>query len=102
MVQDVSGNEQVQKKVAIENDNVPAQHGLGKIQDAEPRDQVPNAVSPPQVGSYEHEAHAKSGHCEPLAHDHDILDGTEVVEICGMISRTAAAATPTRNVKFPM
>src|SRR5262249_26447263 len=72
-IEQVTADVHVEEQVAVQDEDVPAQHGGGEVELADAGDEVPEAVGPAQVDGDKREAHENCGDGEKLAEDHEVV-----------------------------
>ena len=82
-IQDVGDHDEIDREVGVQHHRVPGQDGAGKVQVAQGRDEVPEALRVPDVDEHEEHAHDDGAHREQLAEDDDLADRLPVVDVGG-------------------
>ena len=80
-VEQVAADIDVKQQVAVEDDDVPAQHRGGEIELPMPGNQMPEAVGPAEIHRDERQAHDDGRHREQLAEDDEVVELLVVVDV---------------------
>src|ERR1043166_1409883 len=72
-IEQIAADVDVQKEVAVEDDDVPTEHGSGEIELADSGDEVPEAIRPAKINRYEKEAHDNCGYREQFTEDNEVV-----------------------------
>ena len=80
-IEQVAANMDVEQEIAVQDEDIPTQHGGRKVELADAGDQVPEPVGPPEVHRDEGQAHEDGRHGEQFAEDHQVMQLLVVVDI---------------------
>src|SRR5215471_10546277 len=72
-IKQVTADVHVEEQVAIQDQDVPAQHRGREVELADAGDEVPEAVGPAEVNGHESQAHEDGSDGEQLAEDHEVV-----------------------------
>ena len=71
----------MRSEVAVEDEDVPAEHRTGEVEDADARNQVPEAVGAAEIHGDEGEAHQDGGDRKKLAEDDEVVEVLVLVDV---------------------
>ena len=73
LIEQVAADIDVDGEIAVQHDDIPGEHGDGKVELPEAGHHVPEAVGPTEIAHDEHDAHDDGGDGEQLADDDDVV-----------------------------
>ena len=82
-VEQIAADVDVEQQVAVEHDDVPTQHGFGKIELPDAGDQMPETIRPPQVHGDKGQAHQDGRHRQEFSEDDQVMQVLVLVDING-------------------
>ena len=100
-IQNVCDDREVDEEVEIQNQDVPRQDRLRKVQVAPGWEQVPEAVRPADVHQHEQQAHHDSAHGKQFAVHHDFTNGLPVVDVRGDDQHHGGGGHPNQEREVP-
>ncbi len=74
---EVDGNKEIQKKIPVEDEDIPRQKGFGKVHRSDKGDHVPESIEPSQVYHDEEDGHDDGRGGKQLPEDNDLFNGLE-------------------------
>ena len=79
--QNIERNDGVQHQIAVQNDHIPGQKRIGKGEDSDDGDNVPEPVGSAQVGQNKHQGHDDRRCGQQLPQNDNFLNRIEVIDV---------------------
>ncbi len=82
-VEQIAADVDVEQEVAVEHNDVPTEHGFGKVELPDAGDQMPETIRPPQVNGHKGQAHQDGRHRQEFSEDDQVMQVLVLIDING-------------------